>query len=255
MKLLAFVLFLFWQSPNCEEATEISPTNFCSFLPGDTQWYKFSIENPEVVSIITAGNGDGRMELYKGDCDNLEYVTEDDNSGPFLMPQIQLNAEADVDYYVKVTGVDLFEICVFTCGPLPVTLISYKVYQTNGYATLKWVTGSEINNRLFRVYSSTDAISWFMVGQIPGMGNSSQLNYYSYNDFNKLDNEVRYYKLEQIDYNGTVTTLGILPVFSKKEYKVLLKEINLAGQPVNKDYKGIRVKIYSDKTVEKLIFQ
>lgn len=239
----------------CEEATFIDHTDYCNFLPGNSRWYSFYTETSETVSIITAGNGDGRMYLYQGTCDSLILIGEDDNSGPFLMPQIQFDTEEQTQYYVLITDVDLFEICVFTCGPLPVELISFKVYETSGYATLKWSTGSETNNRMFKIYNSKDAINWEFVGQVPGMGNSSQVNNYTYYDFNKLDNNLRYYKLEQIDYNGDVTTLGILPIFSKKQYKELIKEISINGNSITKDYKGIRIRVYSDKTVEKIIFQ
>jgi hypothetical protein len=239
----------------CEEATVIRPDDYCNFLPGNTMWYTFETEDSTIVSIITAGNGDGRMELYKGECDSLEYITEDDDSGPFLMPQIQYTTSPNTTYFVKVTGVDLFEICVFTCGPLPVELISFKLYEQNKYVTLKWTTASEINNRYFEIYSSSDINNWEKITQIPGSNNSSFILNYTYTDYTKWNGELKYYKLTQVDYDGTVTVLGILPVFSKKQFKTLLKEITIDGKPVTKDYEGIILKVYSDGTVEKIIYE
>lgn len=249
--ILSFIILFF----TCQEATVVHPNDYCTFLPGTTQWYTFSTDQVTQISIITAGYGDGKMELYKGSCDSLILVDEDDNSGPFLMPQIELFTEPNVDYYVKVIDAELFEICIFSCGPLPVELVSYKLYEETGYVTLKWMTGSETNNRCFKIYTSKDAVSWDFLGQTPGANNSSVINYYSYHDFNKWDGSLKYYKLTQVDFNGTETVLGILPIFSKKEYKTLLKEITIDGKPVTKDYNGIRVKVYSDKTVEKVIYE
>lgn len=252
---MKFILALLITMFSCEEATVITPNDYCNFLPGNTMWYTFNTGDPTLVSIITAGFGDGRMELFKGECDYLVYVTEDDDSGPFLMPQIQFETEEDVDYYVKVTGVDLFEICVFTCEALPVELISFKVYEQNKYVTLKWTTASEINNRVFQIYKSSDAVSWEILGQVPGNNNSSFILNYVYYDYQPWNGDLQYYKLVQIDYNGITTVLGILPIFSKKEFKTLIKEIGIDGQPITKDYKGIRVKIYSNKIVEKVIYE
>ena len=103
-----FLIALLITMITCEEATVIRPDDYCNFLPGTTMWYTFETVDSTIVSIITAGNGDGRMELYKGDCNSLEYITEDDDSGPFLMPQIQYTTSPNTTYYVKVTGVDLF---------------------------------------------------------------------------------------------------------------------------------------------------
>ena len=249
--LLSLLITIF----TCQEAVFIPESEYCEFRPGTSEWYTFSTSEATTVSIITAGFEDGKMELYQGTCDSLVLIGADDNSGPFLMPQIQFDTEANVQYFVRVFDVNVFEICVLTCAPLPVDLISYKLYQYDNIVTLKWSVGSETNNRMFQIYKSKDAISWEILGQIPGAGNSSFVTYYTYYDYHKWDGELTYYKLIQVDFNGSSTTLGILPLFSKKETKKLLKEVDLTGKPITKDYNGVRIKIYSNGIVEKVIYE
>lgn len=78
-----FLIALLITMITCRRSYSNTSDDYCNFLPGNTMWYTFETEDSTIVSIITAGNGDGRMELYKGDCDSLEYITEDDDSGPF----------------------------------------------------------------------------------------------------------------------------------------------------------------------------
>jgi len=254
MKLLvAFFLLFNITLFNCEDATSISPNEYCTFLEGNTQWYTFTTISPITVNIITASNGeDGKMELYKGDCDDLEFLYYDDNSGPFLMPQIDFETEANTTYYVKVYDVEFFEICVFNCTPLPVELIEYKIENYITYLKLKWVTASEINNWRFNIYYSEDHLSWRLLSPIPGANNSVSLRFYTYST-PIVNNKTVYYKLTQTDYNGVETELGILPFFSKKEFKKIAREIDISGNNVTKDYHGVKFIIYQDGSVNKII--
>lgn len=248
-----FSIIFFINAYTCEEATVIQPSEFCSFLPSIEDWFTFNIPQGGTVSVITAGFDDGEMTLYSGSCSNLEFLDYDDDSGPMQMPQIQFTADPTKTYYVKVQNAEYFEICVFVCNPLPVQLLTYKLYEKNSYIKLSWTTASEINNKYFSIYSSEDFNNWKLLTQVPGANNSNSLLYYSYYDNNEWNEKLIYYKLTQTDYNGEETILGILPLISKKEYKVLLKEIDIKGNPINKQYNGIKVKVYSNGTVEKTI--
>ncbi|SFB76040.1 Por secretion system C-terminal sorting domain-containing protein [Flexibacter flexilis DSM 6793] len=89
-------------------------------------------------------------------------------------------------------------------SPLPVTLASFtaKTSERNT-VVVSWKTLSEINNHSFQLFRSEDAKTWTVVTEIAGAGNSKKAVNYSYTDAQAQ--AVNYYKLAQIDFDGTRT--------------------------------------------------
>ncbi|MFY0608334.1 MAG: T9SS type A sorting domain-containing protein [Cyclobacteriaceae bacterium] len=96
----------------------------------------------------------------------------------------------DVHEYVTNNGSD----------PLPVNLLFFDVAKDAG-ASLTWATASEINNDYFSIERSEDGINFYEIGQVSGIGNSSKVVEYAYNDPFPVA-EVEYYRLLQVDYDG-----------------------------------------------------
>jgi hypothetical protein len=92
-------------------------------------------------------------------------------------------------------------------GPLPVELTVFDATASNGDALLTWRTASEKNNDRFDVQRSVDGREFTMVGKVAGHGNSTQAQSYTYRDgaAGRLG-EVLYYRLQQVDFDGTVST-------------------------------------------------
>ena len=111
----------------------------------------------------------------------------------------------------------LVEVTIKTSSALPVTLTSFKAFRINENAvTLKWNTASETNNLEFEIQRSTNPLAGFtMVGRVDGAGNSSSANNYEFTD-NAATATTTYYRLKQIDFNGTFTYSRILKVLSYK---------------------------------------
>lgn len=252
MKYLLFLLLLLTQPLTaCEEARTIEISEFCTFFPGEGTWFKFSTPTVTTVSIITAGYADGKMELYEGPCNDLSFLAFDDNSGPFLMPQLQWTTIPEVEYYVHVFDVDLFEICIFNCDPLPVKLTAFTVERDGTLVTLRWSTASETNNNYFTIFRSTDLKSWTEVGRVIGAGNSSTMRYYTYRTIHEDRSKVYYYKLVQTDFNGDFEQLSVIPLVQGVKSKKLIKELTIDGQPVPENFIGLKFLIYDDGTIEK----
>ncbi len=85
---------------------------------------------------------------------------------------------------------------------LPIDINKFEVTITNNNATLIWQTTTEINNEGFYVERSNDGREFKPVGFVEGNGNSSEIINYRFND-NDLPSGVYYYRLKQIDFNGT----------------------------------------------------
>ena len=95
--------------------------------------------------------------------------------------------------------------------PLPVTLIDFTVSSESDLVTIHWRTSSEINNEAFIIERSRDYDIWQLVSRVPGKNYESGEVSYSYSD-HAADNGTLYYRLSQIDFDGSITTLGIRAV-------------------------------------------
>lgn len=101
-----------------------------------------------------------------------------------------------------------------TNQPLPVTLVSFTGYYLDDSPFLKWTTATEINNDFFVVEKSTNAIVWENVGTVKGAGNSSSLAYYSFKVKEPI-NDVTYFRLKQVDYDGKTEYSKFITLKSK----------------------------------------
>ncbi|NIJ55461.1 T9SS type A sorting domain-containing protein [Dyadobacter arcticus] len=96
-------------------------------------------------------------------------------------------------------------------GGLPVTLISFSgSRQDTTTVLLNWETSEETNNQRFEVERSLDPQRGFeMAGVVDGAGNTGSK--YHFQDLNRWA-EVTYYRLRQVDYDGTSTYSRIISV-------------------------------------------
>jgi len=85
---------------------------------------------------------------------------------------------------------------------LPVELGEMKVSSKDANLILTWTTHSEINNHGFEVQRSFDGKKFVKVDFIKGSGTSSQINNYNFIDKNVKSNQMYYYRLKQVDYDG-----------------------------------------------------
>lgn len=86
---------------------------------------------------------------------------------------------------------------------LPVELISFNTNITNGIITLNWKTATETNNLGFNVELSSDKSNWTKIDFVQGHQNSTSINTYSYIDKSASHAGKYYYRLNQIDDNGS----------------------------------------------------
>ncbi|MBL1213625.1 MAG: T9SS type A sorting domain-containing protein [Ignavibacteriae bacterium] len=95
--------------------------------------------------------------------------------------------------------------------PLPVELVSFTYYVVNNGVVLNWKTATEINNYGFEIEKSIDNNKWENIGFVQGNGNSNSPKIYSFTDKN-LNSKQLYYRLIQIDNDGTVEQLETVEV-------------------------------------------
>ena len=91
-----------------------------------------------------------------------------------------------------------------------VELTSFTANMIDGKVNLKWQTASELNNSGFEIEkairSSQSSVNnkknWEKIGFVNGSGTTSEINNYSFID-DKLLTQNAFYRLKQIDFDGT----------------------------------------------------
>lgn len=94
--------------------------------------------------------------------------------------------------------------------PLPVELIDFTITEQNENCLLfEWTTAFEFDNDYFMILESEDAINWYSIKKIKGIGTSAnQANYNLYNCGNYFEG-LKYFKLVQVDFDGRASDLKI----------------------------------------------
>jgi hypothetical protein len=125
------------------------------------------------------------------------------NSGSFSM-------QSGTSYYIGVlTG------AMQSIAPLPVTLTDFEAVYDQHQVNLSWTTASEINNRYFEIERSANGTDWSTIGTVAGHGEAQSMNQYSSADplTETVFSGTMYYRLKQVDFNGTFTLSAIRPVY------------------------------------------
>lgn len=138
----------------------------------------------------------------------IGVATSASGSDPYSLAAtttLSMSGSGATTYYIA-TGTD----GTSSFSPLPVTFSYFKAAYTNGNGVLNWQTASEINNSRFEVERSMNGINWETVGQVQGHGTTQDVNNYTFTD--KLAGVVPgvvYYRLKQVDYNGSFSYSAI----------------------------------------------
>jgi hypothetical protein len=103
-------------------------------------------------------------------------------------------------------------------NPLPVEFISFTASKQPDYTVLlNWQTANEINNAHFEVERSDDAIQFSTIAIVKGNGTTSTLSNYQHIDNESAmllqSNKNVYYRLKQVDVDGSYAYSNILAVF------------------------------------------
>ena len=192
-------------------------------------------------------------DIYRSGAGNQQFT------GPSVIA-LQLPAgitQVAVDILCRVNSageewwLDNIELIEIPSSPLPITLISFTGTQQSNSNLLEWKTASEQNNSHFILEHSTNGIfdgaSAINIQQ--GAGNSQTPQTYLFVD-NNTQPTINYYILTQVYFNGEYEIFNTISIDNRNKAKVV-KTINMMGQWVNENYRGVVIDIYSDDSIEK----
>jgi hypothetical protein len=144
------------------------------------------------------------------------------------------------------------EVCPYFIDqtPLPITLLYFKGYYKDKLIYLAWASATETNNNYYSLDRSIDGLIWTHLLNITGEGTTTETQYYRAIDSNPVIG-TDYYRLTQVDFNGTsvsYTPIAVnVPYFQKK----IIKITNELGQEITSTTKGFFVIFYDNGTISK----
>ncbi len=95
---------------------------------------------------------------------------------------------------------------------IPVEFISFTAVSNDGEVRLNWSTATETNNKEFQVERKDNFTGkWNQFGVMKGSGTSTERSDYAFTDQNPSSG-MNYYRLKQIDLNGSFSYSDILEV-------------------------------------------
>ncbi|GAB1350803.1 hypothetical protein MASR1M107_30180 [Ignavibacteriales bacterium] len=95
---------------------------------------------------------------------------------------------------------------------LPVELVSFSGRLAGNSIQLNWQTATEVDNNGFEVERKTPNSDWSKIGFIEGHGMCNLPKYYTYSDIMVTNGSKYYYRLKQIDGDGTFTYSNIIEI-------------------------------------------
>ena len=112
-------------------------------------------------------------------------------------------------FYNKLDSlIDSYEIT----NPTPVELAFFAGTLNGNKVQLRWRTETELNNYGFSVERTTDNLLWSSIGFVEGHGNSNSPKHYNFSDSDIDQSGEYYYRLKQIDNDGTFEYSNVVTV-------------------------------------------
>ncbi|MBK7378752.1 MAG: T9SS type A sorting domain-containing protein [Ignavibacteriales bacterium] len=133
------------------------------------------------------------------------------------------NFHSPKNYIGYSTGYQGLIYKYFDSSYVPVELVFFKGELISDEIILTWITASELNNYGFEVQKSFDKETWEKIGFVIGKGTSTEISYYSFTH-SILKSGKSYYRLKQVDYDGTYKYSEVIEVEASTPKEFSLKQ-------------------------------
>lgn len=112
----------------------------------------------------------------------------------------------------------------FSLSTIPVELASFNAKVDENGILLKWETATEQNNSGFEIEKSSDNKSFIKIGHMNGNGTTTEAQQYSFRDSEVKGKGIFYYRLKQVDYDGTSAYSDVVEI----EFLILPTKFSLS---------------------------
>ncbi len=163
--------------------------------------------NSGAVMHFSITNGTTNRVLGTEDVNGSNYVESNATgySPPIIACGLDFNSARQYGTYLVAN--DCFS------PTTPVEYLSFTAHHRDGDVELDWSTVSEINNDRFEVLRSSNGGNFEKIGTIAGTGNITSQQDYSFTDRNVNAGMGYYYRLRQIDYNGSEDYSDVIYIY------------------------------------------
>ncbi len=159
----------------------------------------------DVGDIMVNGTLNYAQYFYDGEYDNPEDEGDFNVAdGGYMNPLYEDSASCVAAYKEEAD--------ILNENPLPIELVYFKGEIVEDAISLIWETASEKNNEGFKIEESIDGINWKEIGFEYGAGNSSNNINYEYNLYELPNIDLVYYRLKQVDFDGSYVYSPIVSV-------------------------------------------
>lgn len=213
---------------------------------GGVIWFSES-SLPGDVTTDVSGGANGTNVHAAFDCGTASWGATAGSSGT-----IMLGPASGAEHFFNMN----------TCSsPLPVQLVSFSAALSEKNVEVEWETATELNNDYFLVEKSKNGKEFTEVKQMDGAGSTSQAHHYSFTDTHPYEGK-SYYRLAQVDYDGSVHYSQIVQVNNENKYP----DIRIYPNPAQDNFtisiddeNNYKVEIISNdgqlKSAQKEVFQ
>jgi hypothetical protein len=158
--------------------------------------YRRSSSGPTNVSVYLNGTMFGLLPISGTSCSGFGVGINQIYTGNVNF-RIRFWGASASDGTVRIDNVRVTHFST----TLPVELLSFSGETSNGRVLLSWETASEQNSSHFEVESSVDSENWKTAEILTAAGNSQNL--LSYSCWTDFVADVTYYRLKQVDLDGS----------------------------------------------------
>ena len=165
------------------------------------------------VSWTVATEGGGTLTILDAEGNEVDLDSMMMVSGPTSLTLKVTGANLQVTVRANVDGSDT-ESVTFTFTQLnPAELASFDGALQTDKVVLNWSTVSQTNNAGWRITRSVDGETFEAVGEfVQGAGTADALMNYTFEDKDLPGVEKVYYRLEQVDLDGSVSRSNVIEV-------------------------------------------
>jgi CHRD domain/Secretion system C-terminal sorting domain len=167
---------------------------------------------------VTSGTYDNTFDMTLASSYNATFITNNGGTASSAFTALK-TAIADGKAYLNIhsSAFGGGEIRGFlTLSSLPIELVDFTVNRTEKGNRLYWYTASENNNKGFQIERSklTDD-KWEILGFVKAKGEAASYNFWDITPFS-----TSYYRLRQIDIDGSESLSKIVSIFAKGDKKL-----------------------------------
>jgi endonuclease I len=161
-------------------------------LPVDTVRYTANANLPNATLL-----GNGTYAVYNGTGSTVTITG--------MQPNVQYHyAVIEYNGWYTTSNYNTTGYLTSSSTTLPVSWLGISANQTDdGDVLIKWATASEYNNDYFDVQRSIDAIHYETIATIKGNSNTSSRSDYKYIDVSAVVGQSSYYRIKQVDFDGS----------------------------------------------------